>query len=47
MPKLDLTQVPVKSGSIYPSPYKEMVAGRSTTNTIQRIVEVYGKLPPS
>lgn len=30
MPKLDLTQVPVKTGSIYPSPYKEMMAGRSS-----------------
>jgi uncharacterized cupin superfamily protein len=30
MPKLDLTKVPVKTGSIYPSPYAEMVAGRSS-----------------
>ncbi len=30
MPKLDLAAVPVKSGSIYPSPYKEMMAGRSS-----------------
>lgn len=30
MPKLDLTKVPMKTGSIYPSPYKEMVAGRSS-----------------
>ena len=30
MPKLDLTEVPVKTGSIYPSPYKEMMAGRSS-----------------
>jgi uncharacterized cupin superfamily protein len=30
MPKLDLTNVPVKTGSIYPSPYAEMVAGRSS-----------------
>lgn len=30
MPKLDLTRVPVKTGSIYPSPYKEMMAGRSS-----------------
>ncbi len=30
MPKLDLTVVPVKTGSIYPSPYKEMMAGRSS-----------------
>ena len=30
MPKLDLTTVPVKTGSIYPSPYKEMMAGRTS-----------------
>ena len=30
MPKLDLTQVPVKTGSIYPSPYAGMMAGRSS-----------------
>lgn len=30
MPKLDLASVPVKTGSIYPSPYAEMVAGRSS-----------------
>jgi uncharacterized cupin superfamily protein len=30
MPKLDLTRVPVKTGSIYPSPYAEMMAGRSS-----------------
>jgi uncharacterized cupin superfamily protein len=30
MPKLDLRQVPVKTGSIYPSPYKEMMAGRTS-----------------
>ncbi len=30
MPWLDLTKVPVKTGSIYPSPYKEMMAGRSS-----------------
>jgi uncharacterized cupin superfamily protein len=30
MTKLDLTTVPVKTGSIYPSPYKEMMAGRSS-----------------
>lgn len=30
MPKLDLSKVPVKSGSIYPSPYAEMMAGRSS-----------------
>ena len=30
MPKLDLSRVPVKTGSIYPSPYAEMMAGRSS-----------------
>lgn len=30
MPKLDLSHVPVKTGSIYPSPYAEMMAGRSS-----------------
>lgn len=30
MPKLDLSSVPVKTGSIYPSPYAEMMAGRSS-----------------
>ena len=30
MPKLDLTKVPVKSGSIYPEPYGAMMAGRSS-----------------
>ncbi len=30
MPKLDLTKVPVKTGSIYPSPYAEMMRGRSS-----------------
>lgn len=30
MPKLDLAQMPVKTGSIYPSPYAEMMAGRSS-----------------
>ncbi len=30
MPKLDLAEVPVKAGSIYPSPYAEMMAGRSS-----------------
>lgn len=30
MPKLDLTKVPVKTGSIYPAPYAEMMAGRSS-----------------
>lgn len=30
MPKLDLTQVPVKSGSIYPAPYAAQMAGRSS-----------------
>lgn len=28
--KLDLTQVPVKTGSIYPAPYAAMMAGRSS-----------------
>ena len=30
MPKLDLSQVPVKTGSIYPEPYASMVKGRSS-----------------
>lgn len=30
MPKLDLTKVPVKTGSIYPEPYASMMAGRSS-----------------
>ena len=30
MPKLDLTQVPVKTGSIYPAPYAAMMAGRTS-----------------
>ena len=30
MPKLDLTNVPVKTGSIYPDPYASMMAGRSS-----------------
>lgn len=30
MSKLDLSSVPVKTGSIYPSPYAEMMAGRSS-----------------
>lgn len=30
MPKLDLTNVPVKTGSIYPEPYATMVRGRSS-----------------
>lgn len=30
MPKLDLSAVLVKTGSIYPSPYAEMMAGRSS-----------------
>ncbi len=30
MPKLDLTAVPVKTGSIYPAPYAAMMAGRSS-----------------
>lgn len=30
MPKLDLSKVPVKTGSIYPEPYAGMMAGRSS-----------------
>jgi len=30
MPKLDLSKVPVKSGTIYPPPYAAEVAGRSS-----------------
>ncbi len=30
MPKLDLTRVPVKTGSIYPEPYASMMQGRSS-----------------
>lgn len=30
MPKLDLSSVPVKTGSIYPEPYASMVKGRSS-----------------
>lgn len=30
MPVIDPTKVPVKTGSIYPSPYAEMMAGRSS-----------------
>ncbi|MDB5666862.1 cupin domain-containing protein [Cypionkella sp.] len=30
MPKLDMSKVPVKTGSIYPPPYAGMVAGRSS-----------------
>jgi uncharacterized cupin superfamily protein len=30
MPKLDLAQVPVKTGSIYPAPYAAQMAGRSS-----------------
>lgn len=30
MTKLDLTKVPVKTGSIYPSPYAEMMVGRTS-----------------
>lgn len=30
MPRLDLTQVPVKTGSIYPEPYAAMMKGRSS-----------------
>jgi uncharacterized cupin superfamily protein len=30
MPVIDKTKVPVKTGSIYPSPYAEMMGGRSS-----------------
>ncbi|WP_108263365.1 cupin domain-containing protein [Mangrovicoccus ximenensis] len=30
MPKLDLSEVPVRTGSIYPAPYDAMMAGRSS-----------------
>lgn len=30
MPKLDLSALPVKTGSIYPAPYAAMMAGRSS-----------------
>lgn len=30
MPKLDLSQVPVKTGSIYPAPYAAQMQGRSS-----------------
>lgn len=30
MPVIDLAKVPVRAGSIYPSPYAEMMAGRSS-----------------
>lgn len=30
MPKLDLFNIPVKTGSIYPAPYAAMMAGRSS-----------------
>jgi uncharacterized cupin superfamily protein len=30
MPKIDLTHAPVKTGSIYPAPYAEQMAGRSS-----------------
>lgn len=30
MPKLDLARIPVKTGSIYPTPYAAMMAGRSS-----------------
>jgi uncharacterized cupin superfamily protein len=30
MMKLDLAALPVRTGSIYPSPYKEMMAGRTS-----------------
>ena len=30
MPKLDLTKVPLKTGSIYPVPYADLMAGRAS-----------------
>jgi uncharacterized cupin superfamily protein len=30
MPKLDIDQAPVKTGSIYPAPYADQMAGRSS-----------------
>lgn len=30
MPKIDLSAVPVKTGSIYPAPYAELMEGRSS-----------------
>ena len=30
MPKLDLSKVPIKTGSIYPEPYASMMKGRSS-----------------
>jgi uncharacterized cupin superfamily protein len=30
MPKIDLSKVPVRTGSIYPEPYAAMMAGRSS-----------------
>ncbi|MGV8950420.1 MAG: cupin domain-containing protein [Cypionkella sp.] len=30
MPKLDISKAPLKTGSIYPSPYSEMMTGRSS-----------------
>lgn len=30
MPKLDLSTLPTRTGSIYPAPYAEMMAGRSS-----------------
>ncbi len=30
MPKVDISQVPVKIGSVYPEPYASMMAGRSS-----------------
>lgn len=38
MPKLDLTQAPVKTGSIYPEPYAGQMKGRSS----QRLGELAG-----
>ncbi|MFD2174427.1 cupin domain-containing protein [Rhodobacter lacus] len=38
MPKLDLARAPVKTGSIYPAPYAQMMAGRSS----QRLGDLAG-----
>jgi uncharacterized cupin superfamily protein len=38
MPKLDLSQAPVKTGSIYPEPYASQMAGRSS----QRLGDLAG-----
>ena len=38
MPKLDIAAAPVKTGSVYPAPYAEQMAGRSS----QRLGELAG-----